>query len=119
MSINGVKMVDRTVQKPGRKQAQTGIIIIDRLQAAFPDRSFMRAAIENLESTGDIIRFLDAYSTYMGRYDEGRVYLMLDSIKEAVYEVAASTPRDNGVVQGRCVKWLKVMYDAEKSEYTR
>lgn len=86
-------MVNKTVQKPEQRQNLTGIAIIDRLQAAFPGKSFARAAVEQLGSTGDIIRFLDAYSAWLERYDPGLVHLMKDGIKDVIYDVAQPPQR--------------------------
>jgi hypothetical protein len=50
--------------------ANTGIPIIDRLQSKYPNSGFVYAAIDNLKSKGDVVRFFDAYMQWLIKFDE-------------------------------------------------
>lgn len=109
----------------------TGIALIDMLQQTDPDRHITEIAIDRLKTTGDIVRFFDAYVAYLKKYD-GRE--SLDSEKQyedrAAYNLKLALDAKYGIgIVGRngaqgfhhptVVKWLTVIQDVSTSEYTR
>lgn len=104
--------------KPMTKRKSTGVI--DRLQRAEPRRNVVFIAVDKIETIGDMVRFFDAYVTYLKRHGENAEIrknpekVATENIRAVLWQVYSAEINSDP----NCKKWLSVVDDIARSEYT-
>ena len=107
---------DRTIEK-------TGISIIDKIRADYPtESSVVKVAINKLTTIGDMVRFVDAYATYLRqeKHTEGlSENLAIGEIRNALGQTYLSRESGLASLSNHTLKWLIVLNDLKRSEFTK